>query len=209
MKIGDLKMRKRLVGAVASLVFLGAPAVASTVIDQNQPLVSGAFASLNSTNSVVQSFQQSATNISGAGIFLHSLSGTFNQTVTLSLWSGLPTSGGTLITSGSATTSNAGWLDVFWNPMAVDAAATEYLVMSVGSPSYVVAYGAGDPYTSGVATYNGNVLNPAYDLTFRTYSDTSFTAAVPEPSTWAMMILGFCGLGFLAYRRKALPALAV
>jgi hypothetical protein len=27
-------------------------------------------------------------------------------------------------------------------------------------------------------------------------------AAVPEPSTWAMMILGFCGLGFMAYRRK-------
>jgi hypothetical protein len=24
----------------------------------------------------------------------------------------------------------------------------------------------------------------------------------PEPSTWAMMILGFCGLGFMAYRRK-------
>jgi PEP-CTERM motif len=26
--------------------------------------------------------------------------------------------------------------------------------------------------------------------------------AVPEPSTWAMMILGFCGLGFMAHRRK-------
>lgn len=26
--------------------------------------------------------------------------------------------------------------------------------------------------------------------------------AVPEASTWAMMILGFCGLGFMAYRRK-------
>jgi hypothetical protein len=26
--------------------------------------------------------------------------------------------------------------------------------------------------------------------------------AVPEPSTWAMMILGFCGLGFLAHRRR-------
>jgi hypothetical protein len=26
--------------------------------------------------------------------------------------------------------------------------------------------------------------------------------AVPEASTWAMMILGFCGVGFLAYRRK-------
>ena len=30
-------------------------------------------------------------------------------------------------------------------------------------------------------------------------------AAVPEPSTWAMMILGFCGLGFIAYRRNDKP----
>lgn len=29
------------------------------------------------------------------------------------------------------------------------------------------------------------------------------TAAVPELSTWAMMILGFCGLGFLAHRRHS------
>ena len=27
--------------------------------------------------------------------------------------------------------------------------------------------------------------------------------AVPEPSTWAMLILGFAGIGFMAYRRKA------
>jgi PEP-CTERM motif len=27
-------------------------------------------------------------------------------------------------------------------------------------------------------------------------------SAVPEPSTWAMMILGFMGVGFMAYRRK-------
>ena len=32
-------------------------------------------------------------------------------------------------------------------------------------------------------------------------------AAVPEPSTWAMMILGFFGVGFMAYRRKSKPAL--
>jgi hypothetical protein len=29
------------------------------------------------------------------------------------------------------------------------------------------------------------------------------TPAVPEPSTWAMMILGFAGVGFMAYRRKS------
>jgi PEP-CTERM motif len=27
--------------------------------------------------------------------------------------------------------------------------------------------------------------------------------AIPEPSTWAMMVLGFAGVGFMAYRRKS------
>jgi PEP-CTERM motif len=31
---------------------------------------------------------------------------------------------------------------------------------------------------------------------------TSFTVtSVPEPSTWAMMVLGFAGLGYAGYRR--------
>jgi hypothetical protein len=34
------------------------------------------------------------------------------------------------------------------------------------------------------------------------YGGTLSVAAVPEPSTWAMMILGFFGLGFMAYRRR-------
>jgi hypothetical protein len=43
------------------------------------------------------------------------------------------------------------------------------------------------------------------------FGDTSavldYVVAVPEPSTWAMMILGFAGVGFMAYRRKSKPAL--
>jgi hypothetical protein len=31
---------------------------------------------------------------------------------------------------------------------------------------------------------------------------SAVVAAVPEPSTWAMMVLGFLGIGFMAYRRK-------
>ena len=31
---------------------------------------------------------------------------------------------------------------------------------------------------------------------------TIVVAGVPEPSNWAMMISGLCGVGFLAYRRK-------
>jgi PEP-CTERM motif len=33
-------------------------------------------------------------------------------------------------------------------------------------------------------------------------------SAVPEPSTWTMMLLGFAGLGFMAYRRKQIATLA-
>jgi hypothetical protein len=33
-------------------------------------------------------------------------------------------------------------------------------------------------------------------------------AAVPEPSTWAMMILGFVGVGAMAYRRRRVSAIA-
>jgi hypothetical protein len=40
-------------------------------------------------------------------------------------------------------------------------------------------------------------------------ASVTVTAAVPEPSTWAMMILGFCGLGFMAYlRKRPVPALS-
>jgi PEP-CTERM motif len=52
-----------------------------------------------------------------------------------------------------------------------------------------------------------------YILTSRTQEIGTFSAvldvapAVPEPSTWAMMILGFCGVGFMAYQRKSKPNL--
>jgi hypothetical protein len=31
----------------------------------------------------------------------------------------------------------------------------------------------------------------------------AIASPIPEPSTWAMMILGFAGVGFMAYRRKS------
>ena len=40
-------------------------------------------------------------------------------------------------------------------------------------------------------------------------SITTTTAAVPEPSTWAMMLIGFVGLGFMVYRRKNQTAAAM
>lgn len=47
-------------------------------------------------------------------------------------------------------------------------------------------------------------------LTFSQSSDVEFSSvagAVPEPSTWAMLLIGFAGVGFAAYRQKSKPAL--
>ena len=40
-------------------------------------------------------------------------------------------------------------------------------------------------------------------------SEVQFLSAVPEPSTWVMMIAGFAGLGFAAYRRKTKSVMAM
>jgi hypothetical protein len=60
------------------------------------------------------------------------------------------------------------------------------------------------PYIAGVANFTGTLTDPADGLT-RQFA-ISLSPAVPEPSTWAMMILGFAGVGFMAYRRKSKPA---
>jgi PEP-CTERM motif len=45
-------------------------------------------------------------------------------------------------------------------------------------------------------------LDPAYLHTLVIDVTTGSVGAVPEPSTWAMMILGFAGLGFAGYRKS-------
>jgi len=50
----------------------------------------------------------------------------------------------------------------------------------------------------------GNGAPAILDVNLRS---ENLTTDVPEPSTWAMMILGFFGVGFMAYRRKSKVAL--
>jgi hypothetical protein len=76
---------------------------------------------------------------------------------------------------------------------------SDYTIASAGN--YSLAFGVTNwsdtNYDSGLA-FDGV-----------TVAGVPVTGAVPEPSTWAMMILGFCGLGFMAYRRKQNGALRV
>ncbi|SHK60755.1 PEP-CTERM protein-sorting domain-containing protein [Bradyrhizobium lablabi] len=64
-------------------------------------------------------------------------------------------------------------------------------------------------------TYTGPTGTFAFDLVYgeafgapaQLHIDLPLTSSVPEPSTWAMLILGFAGVGFMAYRRKSKPRL--
>ncbi|WP_426442331.1 PEPxxWA-CTERM sorting domain-containing protein [Bradyrhizobium genosp. P] len=50
--------------------------------------------------------------------------------------------------------------------------------------------------TSGCTKDNGPFVNTGF-------VGPGTVSNVPEPSTWAMLIIGFAGLGFMAYRRKS------
>jgi hypothetical protein len=53
-----------------------------------------------------------------------------------------------------------------------------------------------------------DLISLAVDDLNNSFAATAVIASVPEPATWAMMVLGFAGLGFLRYRRRKLsPAL--
>ncbi len=66
-----------------------------------------------------------------------------------------------------------------------------------------------DDQTNGTNLVDPNDPNSAKIFEPVGLTDVTITlaSAVPEPSTWAMMILGFAGVGFMAYRRKSKPAL--
>jgi PEP-CTERM motif len=59
----------------------------------------------------------------------------------------------------------------------------------------------------------GSDFGPQIDLKISNYGSGGsgsfvFGGAVPEPSTWAMMLLGFAGLGYAGHRRAREPRAA-
>jgi PEP-CTERM motif len=74
------------------------------------------------------------------------------------------------------------------------------ILFNAGSFAYNL-YSSGSSYYLSTFNPDNSYFNPG-DL------GTLQVAAVPEPATWAMMILGFAGIGYLAYRRRQGAALA-
>ena len=88
--------------------------------------------------------------------------------------------------------------------------------VNIFSPNSPISVGTADAWLSAVEP-SGNYLwgsldyPPGGGVCNNCIADGALTiTAVPEPATWAMMLLGFAGLGFAGYRgsrkHEALPA---
>ena len=110
------------------------------------------------------------------------------------------------------------------NPITLSVGSTIVVSFDIGGDAYsdTMKVEVGGIVRSGnevLLTALGELMGPGagpnsseLDLTFNqaggaghtiTASGTYATNAVPEPSTWAMMALGFIGLGYTAFRRSA------
>jgi fibro-slime domain-containing protein len=107
---------------------------------------------------------------------------------------------GTLTIASGGTITFGGDDDVF---LALNGAIVDQVggVHAQTDTTYTVPLGG----TYALTLFYADRDQVAANLQFTTTG--TLTSPVPEPSTWAMLILGFLGLGLMAYRRKAKPAL--
>ena len=172
--------------ALSGLVIMSMAAPASAgdyILDQNQPNANVYMAAFSQTD-LAQSFQQSADNIAGAGIYLYLYGNPGN--VTISLWDALPNQGGTQLASGTDVGAPDSWFDVYWDPVSVTSGVTYYLVFTDESTGMGIAGDTNNPYPYGHVFANAGFQPfPQYDYTFRTW-------AIPAPG--ALALLGLAGL---------------
>lgn len=85
-------------------------------------------------------------------------------------------------------------------PFTVDISYQDTIKITGGDTFYYGRYQVVvDPF-QGTFNNGDNPFNLTATVSLSEHA--SNVSSVPEPSTWAMMILGFLGVGFLAYRRK-------
>jgi hypothetical protein len=163
------------------------PASASVLVDYTLTFT-GAVAADDGTGTLVlnlPSFPDSTSfNVSGVpNSLFSSLTVNIGSTPQIT-FSNTSTSLGSMTVQGTSSSS----LDIALTPNSSS--------LANGAPLLSLFNGAPDAGTYQIQAKNGGSIASG---------NFTIALAVPEPSTWAMLILGFVGLGFMAYRRQTRP----
>ena len=99
-----------------------------------------------------------------------------------------------------------GSIDAYNSITITDSAGNTFVVNAANFPVLDPANGdqglQGSAYVN-IVDPNGYITSATFTSSQKAFEFDNVTlAAVPEASTWAMMLLGFLGLGFISYRRK-------
>jgi hypothetical protein len=102
----------------------------------------------------------------------------------------------------TATTTHIGWT-ASNNQILFGQPAFTYIDNNPISPTELLNYiqtfrGTANDFFFGAGAASQYMLN----LVAADGETATISSAVPEPSIWAMIVLGFCGVGFMAYRRR-------
>jgi hypothetical protein len=193
-----MNIRHLIAGISLAAVLAAAPAHASIVFSGS---TTGCFANCT----VAANFGTSASDPGGISFTGSTFSGLSGPSIDL----------GTLTLAANKDVnpvSNAFFLNVVFSQPGVgsgtfDATLTGMLNPGNGNGTVKIDFA---PLTINFAGGSFLLSVPEIDLTNTNLSDpitaavsNSVISPVPEPSTWAMMILGFAGLGFMAYRRTS------
>jgi hypothetical protein len=110
----------------------------------------------------------------------------------------------------------SGWdeyaYDVSFNPITLTPGTQYWFVLSEVSTESNGTWGieTSSSAPGGSLLYSMGLLEPLDQWVLQPQNAAFELTGVPEPSTWAMMLLGFAGLGFAGYRRakrtQAVPA---
>jgi hypothetical protein len=161
-------------------------------------------------------FSFSGANVSGIGQFVTSDGGpTFNVTDVTGTIVDTDLSPSSYVIQGG-TSAYAGSDNLLFFPEAITSSNSTPAFVDFGGISFHtdagVDFNFGGNSQTGPFEYvlNDSGRNPVGYAGVLGSTPIEFSvAAIPEPSTWAMLLLGFAGIGFVGYRRSRKSAVAI
>lgn len=207
-------IRHVLAAALASAAFVAAPAGAAEYISGTR------LATIASVGPVGQSFVAEGGLLTSFGFQFGVLNGSqTNSEMVLRLLNGTGLTGTEVATSRGTVTGptnrTPGWFDFAFSNVTLTAGATYTALLSTTSTRLGIAFGPNststtDAYADGrlIATVPSSNSFTGCTASADSLCDANFrftvepvAAAIPEPATWATMLVGLFAVGYAARRR--------